>query len=375
MTTIFPILVILFVLFFFCYCFYKYFCNSENYSSFSTTKIDIVYTWVDNTPEFLRELQTYQTDFTPESHYRDNDELKYSLRSVELFAPWVNHIYIVLKDGQFIPWLDKNNSRITIIYHSQIIPSKYLPTFNSIVIESFLHHIPGLSEYYLYINDDILFWNPILPSDFFTPSGKCIESESSRIEENPFIEISFESDTVNYIPPQKYDFMTMMFWNAKLIESFFNIPVSEQRLVQHVPSPHRKSIQFELDDFLQTISTNPFQNIYEMSNLCKFRSNINVSRISIFKKYFSIFKDMSVIQKGDFNSVMIELTHLHSCESQIRELEHNEVIKYVNIQNNIEYNDIGAETNGLTDLKRIQILLLEKFPKPSSFEQEVLVFS
>ena len=121
MTIIFSILVILFVLFLFCYCFCKYFCHSENYSSFSTTKVDIVYTWVDNTPEFLEELQTYQTDFTPESHYRDNDELKYSLRSVELFAPWVNHIYIVVKDGQFIPWLDKSNPRITIIYHRYCI--------------------------------------------------------------------------------------------------------------------------------------------------------------------------------------------------------------------------------------------------------------
>ena len=375
MTIILCILVLLFV-FFICFC--KYFCNSENYSSyFSTTKVDIVYTWVDNSPEFLKELQTYQMDFIPESHYRDNDELKYSLRSVELFAPWVNHIYIVVKDGQFIPWLDKSNPRITIIYHSQIIPSKYLPTFNSIVIESFLHYIPGLSEYYLYINDDILFWNPVLPSNFFTPSGKCIESESSRIEEDPFVEVFFENGIVQYAPPQKYNFMTMMLWNAKLIESFFNIPVSEQRLVHHVPSPHRKSIQFELDYFLQTISINSFEeeNTYEISNLCKFRSNINIARISIFKKYFSIFQDMSVIQKGDFDSVMIELTHLHSCENQIRELENSKNIKYVNIQNNIEYNDIGAETNGLTDLKRIQILLLEKFPNPSSFEQEVLVFS
>ena len=98
-------------------------------------KIDFVYTWVDFTPDFIQELQIYKNQFIPESQYRDNDELKFSLRSVEMHADWVNHIYIVIKDGQFIPWLDKNHPRITVVYHSEIIPLQYLPTFNSIVIE------------------------------------------------------------------------------------------------------------------------------------------------------------------------------------------------------------------------------------------------
>ena len=42
--------------------------------------------------------------------FTDWDELKYSLRSLEKYAPWVRHVYIVT-NGQIPSWLDMENSR------------------------------------------------------------------------------------------------------------------------------------------------------------------------------------------------------------------------------------------------------------------------
>ena len=66
-------------------------------------KIDIVYAWCDGSdPNFIKEKQNTlkKQNITLDSvqekrRYQQNDELKYSLRSVEKYAPWVNHIYII----------------------------------------------------------------------------------------------------------------------------------------------------------------------------------------------------------------------------------------------------------------------------------------
>ena len=62
-------------------------------------------------------------------------------------------------------WLD--TTKVRIITHEQIIPRKFLPTFNSSVIELFLHKIPGLSEHFIYVNDDFYAWSPMTQNDFF----------------------------------------------------------------------------------------------------------------------------------------------------------------------------------------------------------------
>ncbi|GEA51317.1 exopolysaccharide phosphotransferase cps2G [Vibrio inusitatus NBRC 102082] len=132
-------------------------------------KVDIVYTWVNDCDAlWLDKRKKYLYKTTEEeitNRYDDQDELKYSLRSVAKFAPWINHIYIVT-DNQKPNWL-KYNSKISIINHEEIIPNKYLPTFNSSVIELFIHRIPNLSENFLYLNDDVLFGRNLNFSDFY----------------------------------------------------------------------------------------------------------------------------------------------------------------------------------------------------------------
>lgn len=126
--------------------------------------MDIVYTWVD-----LRS-SSYSQRFT------DHGELKYSLRSIYKFAPWVRHVYIVCADDQRPEWLHERSSEanipVYIVKHSEIIPREYLPTYNSQCIELFLGFIPGLSEHFIYFNDDMFLGRPNYPGDYFNPQPR-----------------------------------------------------------------------------------------------------------------------------------------------------------------------------------------------------------
>src|SRR5690606_17927227 len=98
--------------------------------------------------------------------YVNNDELRYFLRSVEKHAPWVRRIFIVT-DNQQPQWLNTDNPRIQVIDHTAIMPSDVLPSFNSTVIEYFIYQIPGLSEHFLFANDDMFFNTDVEPDFFF----------------------------------------------------------------------------------------------------------------------------------------------------------------------------------------------------------------
>lgn len=107
--------------------------------------------------------------FAP-SRFEDKEELRYSLRSLEKHAPWIRRVYLVT-NGQIPHWLDLDNQRITLVTHKDIFPNQsHLPTFSSPAIESHLHKIKGLSNKFLYLNDDIMFTQNVWPEDFFTNS-------------------------------------------------------------------------------------------------------------------------------------------------------------------------------------------------------------
>jgi len=150
-------------------------------NSSSEFPIDAIYTWVNgHDPNWLQKkahvLKNIQDSeespdisATSESRFIDNEELKYSLRSLELYAPWIRKIHLVT-DRQVPPWI--NTSRVHIVDHEDIFPNNAaLPSFNSHAIELCLHRIQGLSEHFLYFNDDFILGRCIPRHNFFTHSG------------------------------------------------------------------------------------------------------------------------------------------------------------------------------------------------------------
>lgn len=167
--------------------------------------VDIVYTWVDGADPRWQVIRRYwqteymhyltNSDSISSCRYKNRDELKYSLRSVYQFAPFVRHIYIITFN-QVPAWL-QSDPRITIVDHSVIFRNtEDLPTFNSQAIECNLHRIPGLSERFIYLNDDVFFGSEVTVDDFFTKDGGIIVTLSKHLAargKNTGLESTYES--------------------------------------------------------------------------------------------------------------------------------------------------------------------------------------
>lgn len=141
--------------------------------------IDFVITWVDmSDPEWKAQFLKYSADKNntkngvSDARFRDNGFLKYWFRGVEKFTPWVRKIHFVTA-GQIPEWLDETNPKIHIVNHEDIIPAQFLPTYNSVVIERYLHKISGLSEHFVYFNDDFYIINHVEPERFFQNGLPC----------------------------------------------------------------------------------------------------------------------------------------------------------------------------------------------------------
>lgn len=135
------------------------------------SNIDFIITWVDGNDEAWLEKKN---QFSPNrkdglntnARYRDWNFLRYWFRSVEKNAPWVRKIFFVT-EGHLPDWLDTSCDKLVLVKHSDYIDEKYLPTFNSNVIELNFHRIQGLSDLFVNFNDDMFLNQSVSPTDFF----------------------------------------------------------------------------------------------------------------------------------------------------------------------------------------------------------------
>lgn len=136
--------------------------------------VDMVYCWCNgNDPEFIALKRKYGGS-EEKCRFSDNGELEYSIRSVERYAPWVRRIWVVVNDCSAMPDFLSSNPRVTVVRHSEIIPEEMLPTFNAYAIEFYLHRIPGLSEHFIYANDDMFIGREVGKRFFFDAKGRMV---------------------------------------------------------------------------------------------------------------------------------------------------------------------------------------------------------
>jgi len=106
--------------------------------------------------------------------WRDNGELRYSLRSLSRYAPWIRRVHLVTH-GQTPDWLDPAAEGLSVATHEDIFADpSVLPTFNSGAITASLHRLPDLADHYLFFNDDVMLSRPVHPSDFITEDGGTV---------------------------------------------------------------------------------------------------------------------------------------------------------------------------------------------------------
>ena len=135
-------------------------------------QIDFVLPWVDgNDQEWQKEKNIYSPnqdcDANAQTRFRDMGTLKYVLRSIEQHCPWYNKIYLITT-GHYPKWLDITHEKVVLITHDELYFNKsHLPVFSSSSIEMNLANIKGLSEKFIYLNDDTIFMRSLKKSRFF----------------------------------------------------------------------------------------------------------------------------------------------------------------------------------------------------------------
>lgn len=244
--------------------------------------IDIVFSWVDGADiEFQRARAKRMKSYVvgegddSEARFRQIDELKYALRSVYLFAPWVRKIYIAT-DSPRPAWLDEHPSVQIVRSEEFFNDPEALPTHNSQAVESRLHHIDGLSEHFLYSNDDMFFGRPVQPNMFFSPGGvtKFIEAQT-RIGLG-------ESD------PGRSGFENAARVNRRLLMERFDRLIT--RHLEHTAAPLRRSVMLELEQ--------EFPDDFARTQRSQFRSSTDISVTNSLYHYYALMTGRAVQQEN-----------------------------------------------------------------------------
>lgn len=235
--------------------------------------VDAVITWVDgNDKNWLKrknaalglETERLVQDATDASRFEPLDELKYCLRAIEQYAPWIRKIFLVT-DRQTPEWLQvKENNRLKVIDHSAIWKDPAdLPVFNSHAIEANLHRIDGLAEHFLYLNDDMILTAPVSPDTFFHPSGVTKVFYSKALVD--FKDLS-DQDNVSTVAAK----------NARTILHSRGFPMMNRKFF-HTPYAFNRSILEKIEQ--------EFADISERVSATKFRSLDDVAFAGSF--YFN----------------------------------------------------------------------------------------
>jgi hypothetical protein len=315
--------------------------------------IDAVYTWVnDDDPEWRARrdhalgltqpsAMPSQNGLDPARH-RQHDELRYSLRSISQYAPWIRHVYLVT-DRQVPTWLDAEVPGITVVDHRDIFTDpSHLPAFNSHAIETHLHRIPGLSEQYLYFNDDVFLGRPVDPSRFFTPSG--------------LPRLFLSKATVDLLPPADTDtaLVAARKKSADLIERHFG--VRPTRAFKHTPLPQRRSVHAELEAH--------FGGELAATSAHKFRSRDDVGATGWLHNYYALLSG-----QGITGSIAYDYFRLGApmTSERLRALLTRRNIDVFCINDDSESEDSTDERDRQTE--ELQQFLEAYFPIPSPFER------
>nr|WP_193393500.1 stealth family protein [Arthrobacter alpinus] len=242
--------------------------------------IDLVFSWVDgSSPEYVAARRTQMKGVVVgegddhEARFRQIDELKYALRSVYTFAPWIRRIFIAT-DSPTPYWLAAHPSVTVVRSEEFFADSSVLPTHNSQAVECQLHHIEGLSEHFLYSNDDMFFGRPVSPEMFFTPGGitKFIEAET-RIGLG-------DNDS------QRSGFENAARVNRKLLWDRFGRITT--RHLEHAATPLRRSVMTEME--------HEFPEEFRATAASRFRAAENISVTNSLYHFYGLLTGKAVVQ-------------------------------------------------------------------------------
>ncbi|MFI9238740.1 stealth family protein [Streptomyces sp. NPDC053079] len=315
-----------------------------------TFPIDVVYTWVDGSDPVWAQrraqaqrdaggAETRHEEAANDARYLSRDELKYSLRSLHQFAPWVRTVYLVT-DDQTPEWLDTSAPGIRVVSHKQIFsdPSA-LPTFNSHAIESQLHHIEGLSEHFLYFNDDVFLGSPLTPHTFFLSNGL------TKFFPSPALIPLGAHDPAD--PPVAAAAKN----NRALVEEGFSTTFTQK--MRHVPHALSRSVLTEIEE--------RYADAHKATSRARFRSPEDLSVASSLHHYYAYHQARAI--PSEMRYVYMDLAHPNTSRRLNRLLANRDMDVFC-INDTVSTAEDMERTNAL-----IAPFLEGYFPVPSPFEK------
>ncbi len=328
-------------------------------------KIDLVITWVDPTDSnWRREKEKYEKKETEKllnidnsnTRYKSNPFFYFLFRGIETFIPWVNNVYLVTY-GHLPSWINLSNPKLKIIKHTDFIPNHYLPTFNSNAIILNLHRIPGLSEHFIYLNDDCFFTSYTKPSYFFI-HGVPVNMASEEVFTHMKYGDVYTSIILNNILllNQAYNKRKSIFSN---LFKWFNIRYPIKRNIKNLMFLSSKPISgLYLSHLPVPYTKSSFKNAWiyfekEFDETCKrkFRTSLDCSDYLI---------EMSYIMEGNFKPMNRDKIGIYRNMSD-KNLSHLITGQFFK---NICINDYDDE-----NVEKIEIAFKTILPNKSSFEK------
>ncbi|MDQ0278313.1 hypothetical protein QO003_002616 [Arthrobacter silviterrae] len=266
--------------------------------------VDMVFSWVDGSSQEYQAARREQESGVVlgegdghEARFRQIDELKYALRSIYMFAPWIRTIYIAT-DSPAPQWLARHPKVRLVISAEHFLDPSVLPTHNSMAVESQLHHIEGLSEHFLYSNDDMFFGRPLSPDMFFTPGG------ITRFMLSPNRIGLGESSA------ERSGFENSARVNRRLLWDRFGRITT--RHLEHSAAPFRKSVMAELED--------TFAAEFAATAASRFRAAGNISVTNSLYHYYALLTGRAVMH-AEGRGVYVDTTTRAGLDSLGRVLE------------------------------------------------------
>lgn len=229
--------------------------------------IDMVFTYVNgNDSKFIKKINIYQKKYNIKKEeiikrYNDINEINYAIKSVIKYIPFIRKIFVVTDNQQLNIDISLYKIKpIIIIDHKEIIDNKYLPTFYSDVIESYIHNIPDLSEIFLYNNDDCFHFSNILLDDILLYENEIIKLKVINDMKDSIIYNKFGLKFMN-------EYVKRIVHTRNIMKDLFNDDIYYVK--NHVTKILRKStlkyVENNYSYLLDKLRINKFRNDYTIN--------------------------------------------------------------------------------------------------------------
>ncbi|MDC0139458.1 hypothetical protein OAI04_01410 [Hyphomicrobiales bacterium] len=292
-----------------------------------------------------------------EGRFRDNQELRYSLRALDKFFPDHGHVFIVT-DQQKPAWL-KNTEMVTFVDHRDLISPHHLPIFDSANIESYIHHIPDLSEHYFYFNDDVFFGKSVNIDDWFFDGGIYLSwSNEPEVIGTEMLKDSDSLENASRLSKKWLKNKKDQIDNKLLtpgIRRFNKNYTHTPRTFAHSPRPMIKSLMHDIeDDALE---------LFTLIRSTTFRQWDKPTIISDFVLRYALAHNLAFIKDYSYNHIETASTNAKKQIDQL--IDQFGSLDFFCLNDTTD--NASSDNQSLADARNAMQKIL---PAPSSFEEK-----